>query len=135
MLILSSIVEREVRLEKDRPVVAGILIKRWRSDWPLQADATIQYLKADLNCRNRGVNCDWWEPVSGADLDIDSPYNSYLYRGLVPGPICNPGLASIQAVSNPQDTDYWFYLSDYSGEVHYARTNEEHSENIERYLR
>ena len=79
--------------------------------------------------------CSYWEPVKKSDLEIGSPYNTYKYRGLPSEPICNPGLASIEAVIYPQETDYWFYLSDEQGRIHYAKTDEEHEENIERYLR
>ncbi|NIT03452.1 hypothetical protein GTO10_00720 [Candidatus Saccharibacteria bacterium] len=79
---------------------------------------------------------DWWpQEITREDLQIDSPYNTYEYKRLPPGPICNPGLASIEAVINPQETDYWFYLSDPQGNMHYAKTGEEHEENIEKYLR
>lgn len=132
---LASIVERECRAGKDRPVVAGILLKRWQENWPLQADATVQYAVANVRCQNSNVECEWWEPVKKSDLEIDSPYNTYRYRDLPPIPICNPGLASIEAVIYPQETNYWFYLSDKQGKIHYAETVEEHEENIERYLR
>lgn len=135
---LASIVERESRAEKDRPVVAGILLKRWQENWPLQADATVQYALGSERCNRRGTpleGCSYWEPVRKTDLEIDSPYNTYEYRGLPPTPICNPGLASIEAVIYPQETDYWFYLSDGQGRIYYAKTIEEHEENIEKYLK
>jgi UPF0755 protein len=133
---LASLVEREARREEDRPIVAGILLKRWQNNWALQADATIQYEAGSKNCGIglKGEKCDWWEPVKKTDLGIDSPYNTYKYKGLPPTPICNPGLASIKAVIYPKETDYWFYLSDTSGKIHYARTVEEHNENIRQYL-
>jgi len=138
VIILASIVERESKAEKDRPIVAGILLKRWQENWLLQADATVQYSLGSERC-NQSIElpreCNYWEPVKKADLEVDSPYNTYEYRGLPPGPICNPGLASIEAVIYPQETDYWFYLSDKQGRIHYAKTDEEHEENIERYLR
>ena len=127
VLILASIVEREAGDDKDRPLIAGILLKRWLQGWPLQADATAQYVVGEEN--------DWWPQVIKRDLQINSSFNTYQYAGLPPAPICNPGLASIEAVIYPQESDYWFYLSDSSGAVHYAKTNEEHSRNIERYLR
>jgi len=135
---LASIVEREARAEKDRPIVAGILLKRWQENWPLQADATVQYALANqenLTTEN-WQETDWWpQKLTKEDLAIDSPYNTYKYRGLPPGPICNPGLAPIEAVIYPQETDYWFYLSDKQGRIHYAKTDEEHEENIEKYLK
>ncbi len=135
VLILASIVERETRQEEDRPIVAGILLKRWREDWPLQADATIQYEMGSRRCQGKeGQKCDWWKPVTKKDLNIDSPYNTYKYKGLPPTPICNPGLSSIKAVIFPKDSDYWFYLSDSSGKIHYAKKREEHNNKIKKYL-
>lgn len=138
VIILASIVERECRTDKDRPVVAGILFKRWQEDVPLQVDATVQYALASKENANAGnrEEIDWWpEKLTRADLQIDSPYNTYKYKGLPPAPISNPGLASINAVIYPQESDYWFYLSDPQGNMHYAKTGEEHNENIEKYLR
>lgn len=134
---LASIIERESGSDKDSPIIAGILLKRWQEHWPLQVDATVQYLIATRN--NSGAkqwqDLDWWpSKLTKADLEIDSPYNSYQYKKLPPGPICNPGLSSIKAVIYPQETDYWFYLSDKRGRMHYAKTNEEHNQNISRYL-
>lgn len=136
-LILASIVEREAKFAEDRPIVAGILTNRLNLGMPLQTDATVQYAIATQHC-SFGVNsCDKWWPKSltKEDLRINSPYNTYLYTGLPPAPICNPGLASIKASLNPQKTDYWFYLSDEEGQTHYAKTFEEHKVNIEKYLR
>lgn len=134
-LILASIVEREVKFAEDRPIVAGILFNRLNLGMPLQADATVQYALATKNCQLKTKDCEWWpKNLDKEDLRIESPYNTYLYTGLPPTPICNPGLASIEAALNPQETDYWFYLSDREGYIHYAKTLEEHNINIERYL-
>jgi len=135
VLTLASIVEREVSNNQDQFKVAGILLKRWENDWPLQVDASLQYIKASLNCRNSLSDCDWWPQATGEDKKLDSTYNTYKYKGLPPAPIANPGLSSIKAVLNPQETDYWFYLSDSRGQTHYAKTSEEHSANISQYLR
>lgn len=126
-LILASIVEREVKQDDDRQIVAGILKKRWQKNWPLQADATVQYAVAD--------NKDWWPELTKNDLKIDSPYNTYKYKGLPPAPICNPGLSSIKAVLNSQETAYWYYLSDSEGKIHYSQTIDEHNQNIAKYLK
>jgi len=138
-LILASIVEREVKREEDRPVVAGILIKRLKTNWPLQVDATIQYGVANRQFSNLAIeqleDFDWWPKITKDDLEIDSPYNTYKYKGLPPTPICNPGLAAIKATLSPLNTDYWFYLSDREGKIHFAKTLEEHQENIIRYLK
>lgn len=122
-IILASIVEREAKHEEDRPIVAGILVKRWQNDWPIQADATVQYAL--------GSEAEWWPKVKKQDLKIDSPYNTYLYPGLPPAPICNPGLSAIKTVIYPKETDYWYYLSDKEGKMYYATTNEEHNRNVQ----
>lgn len=137
ILTLASMVERESRHEEDRRIVAGILLKRWQQGWLLQTDATVQYAVANQKCQKSfNPDCDWWpQTLTKTDLQIRSPYNTYLYQALPPAPICNPGLFSIKAVLNPQPSPYWFYLSDPKGTMHYAKTDQEHAANIERYLR
>lgn len=142
VLILASLVEREIRHEEDRPIVAGILLKRLKENWPLQIDATVQYAIASSKCKvpasprgEQSAKCDWWSgKLTEADLKTKSPYNTYLYRGLPPGPICNPGLSAIKAVIYPKDSPYWYYLSDANGIIHYAQTDSEHLANIKKYL-
>ena len=131
VLILASLVEKEARHDADRQKVAGIIIKRWRADWPLQIDATLQYaLGYQANEKT------WWKvSLTNEDKEIDSPYNTYKNTGLPPGPIANPGLASIKAVVNAdENTPYWYYISDHAGNMHYAKTLEEHNANIRKYL-
>ncbi len=132
---IASIVEREARSTEDKPIVAGILIKRLLNDWALQTDATVQYAlgyqglsEAPSEARSEGG---WWkENLTSEDLKIDSPYNTYLNLGLPPTPICNPGLDSLKATLEPQETDYWYYVSDAEGQMHFSVTNEEHNENV-----
>jgi UPF0755 protein len=126
-LILASLVERETKGEAEKPIVAGILKKRLGSGWPLELDATMQYIL--------GKPGDWWPNTTLLDRKIPSPYNTYIHQGLPPAPIGNPGLSSIRAVQNPQDSLYWFYLHDKTGKIHYGATLEEHNQNIENYLR
>jgi len=133
IVILASLVEREAKDDNDRKTVAGILLKRWESGWPLQVDATAQYIKAGKTCLNK-ANCDWWPKVSSADLKIKSSFNTYLEKGLPPSPICNPSFSSLSAAVNPTESDYWYYLSDKFGKMHYGKTLAEHNENIEKYL-
>lgn len=121
-VILASLIEREARADEDRPIIAGILLNRLRVGMALQVDATLQYIKGN------------WLPVSPADKSLDSPYNTYKFRGLPPGPIANPGLSSLKAAKEPAVTDYFYYLHDPQGKVYYARTLAEHNENIRRYL-
>lgn len=131
MVTLASIVEREGRTDEDRPVIAGILLKRLNAGWPLQADATLQYALG-----YQSMEKTWWKKaLSDADRAVKSPYNTYLNVGLPPGPICNPGLASINAVIYAKETDYWYYLHDNAGGVHFAKTIEEQNANIAKYLR
>ena len=134
VLILASLVEREAKHDQDRAMVAGILLKRLKADWPLQVDATLQYALANFRCSQIKTDCNWWLTPVATDKKTDSPYNTYKYKGLPPTPICNSGLASIEAIVYPQDSDYWFYLSDKKGQMYYARTVEEHNSNIQKYL-
>ena len=131
VITLASIVEKEAKHEKDKKTVASILLKRLDNDWPLQVDATIQYALG-----YQASDKSWWKKVlSFDDLEIASPYNSYKNKGLPPAPISNPGLVSIEAVVNADaSTPYWFYLSDQQGNMHYARTGEEHAANVRKYL-
>lgn len=143
-LILASIVERETKEEEDRRLVAGILLKRWQAGWSLQADATVQYAIASVKCKaqspvpsgtGQSKKCEWWpKRITQKDLEIKSPYNTYKNRSLPPKPICSPGLSAIKAVLNPQNSTYWFYLSDSEGKIRYANNNEEHALNIRKYL-
>lgn len=132
VIILASMVEREARSDADRQKVASIVLKRYRNDWPAQVDATVQYAVGyDANEKS------WWkEHLTADDLDIDSPYNTYKNKGLPPTPITNPGLSSIVAVVNADDSiPYWFYISDKNGVMHYAKTVEEHDSLVQKYLR
>jgi len=131
VMTLASIVEREGISADDRPVIAGILLKRLRAGWPLQADATVQYALG----YDPGEKTWWRKSLTAEDKNIDSPYNTYRNTGLPPSPISNPGLASIRAVIYPVETGYWYYLHDPQGGVHYAETIEEHNANIATYLR
>lgn len=130
-IILASLVEREAKLPDDKGKVASILLKRYRNDWPLQLDATIQYALGFQKFQKT-----WWKTtLSTQDLDLNSPFNTYKNKGLPPAPICNPGIDSIKAVAQANDSiPYWYYLSDKGGKMHYAVTLEEHNSNIEKYL-
>ena len=125
-VILASILERETKTAAERPIVAGILINRLHAGMPLQVDASVQYAV--------GTSKDWWPILSLTDLKINSPYNTYKFIGLPPGPICNPGESSLEAAFNPSQTDYLYYLHDKGGQIHYAKTLVEHNANIAKYL-
>lgn len=132
-VIFASLVEREVKNDEDRPSVAAILVRRWRADWLLEADATVQYALASVGIKPSQT--DWWpKTLTADDLKIDSPYNTRLHKGLPPAPICNPGLKSLESLTKMPTTDFWFYLSDKDGKMHYAKTLEEHNELVKEYL-
>lgn len=134
LITLASIVERETRTSEERPIVAGILLKRLQADWPLQVDATLQYAVASVRCQVSSIECEWWPTITSADKKISSSYNTYARFGLPSGPIAAPGLSSIKAVANPISSSYWFYLHDGEGKIRYAATSQEHQENIRKYL-
>ncbi len=124
VLILASIIEREANDPTSMKMVSGILQNRMREAMPLQADASIEYaLDKPL------------KELTPDDLKRDTPYNTYLYRGLPPTPIGNPGLEAIKAVLEPTKSDYFFYITTDNGTFYYARTFDEHRTNIEAYLR
>lgn len=130
VVTLASIVEREGRTATDRPVIAGILLNRLKADWPLQVDATLQYILG-----YQPFEKSWWKKtLSDADKKLVSPYNTYMHTGLPPGPIANPGIESIRAVIYPSASEYFYYLHDPSGQVHYGVTLDDHNANIENYL-
>jgi UPF0755 protein len=122
LLTVASLIEREVIVDEERPLVAGVIYHRLRIDMPLQIDATVQYALEKPK-----------ERLLYVDLELESPYNTYLHRGLPPGPIASPGLASIRAALYPQDTSYLFYVTKKDGtNTHlFAETFEEHQRNIQ----
>ncbi len=129
-VIIGSMLEREVPDPADRRIVAGIIKKRLEIDMRLQIDATICYQK-ELTA---GIAPCY--PIMAVDLTSDSPYNTYLYRGLPPGPIGNPGVGALTAALDPQASPYWFYLSDpATSRTIFSRTNEEQEANRAKYLR
>ncbi len=121
LVTLASLVEKEARFDEDRPIIAQVFLKRLELNMPLQSDTTIQYL---LDAPK--------EDVTYADTEIESPYNTYQHYGLPPGPIANPGLASIEAVLNPADTDYLYFVADRAGHNHYSKNYDEHLEIVDR---
>jgi len=121
---MASMIEREVRTRDDKHLVSGLLWRRIEIGMPLQVDATIIYLTRKRTTR-----------VSIEETQIDSPYNTYLNKGLPLGPISNPGMNSILAAIYPKSSDYLFYLSKPDGETVFSRNFEEHVEAKNRYLR
>ena len=124
ILTLASILEREANSPESMKLVSGILQGRMSAGMPLQADASVEYI---LDKPLKELTPD--------DLKVDSPYNTYLNRGLPPTPIGNPGIEAINAVLEPTPSDFVFYITDNDGVFHYAKTYDEHLDNIDRYLR
>ncbi len=127
LVTLASIVEREAVLAEERAIIAGVYWNRLEADWTMDACPTVQYAL--------GGPDDWWPPFSLESTDVDSPYNTYRNRGLPPGPVCSPGLASIEAAADPADTDYFFFLVDCTkddGSHLFSVTQEEHNANYYR---
>ena len=124
VVIMASMLEDEARTTADRQIVAGILWKRLSMNMPLEVDSTIAYAT--------GKNL---TELTSSDLKINSPYNTYLYKGLPPKPIGNPGLDSLTAAVTPTATNYLYYLSDKDGVMHYATTFAEHQKNVAKYLK
>jgi UPF0755 protein len=132
VLILSSLVEREAQRADDRQPMASVLLRRLDEPMRLQIDASVQYaLGYDRDEKT------WWKKgLTVEDLKVDSAYNTYVRDGLPLGPICNPGIAAIEAILNADPkTPYLYYVNDTAGKLHFARTLEEHEENIRKYVR
>ena len=131
IVTLASLVEREARIDKDRPLVASVLLNRLDLGMKLDIDATVQYILGFQNQEG-----DWWKKsLTKNDLATQSPYNTYLNAGLPPAPIANPGFASINAVLHPASSDYLYYLTGRDGITRFATTYQEHLQNIQKYLR
>ncbi|MBX4200012.1 endolytic transglycosylase MltG [Candidatus Parcubacteria bacterium] len=123
LVTMASILEAEAKTETDMKIVSGILWKRINLGMPLQVDATLGYIVYKASSE-----------LTQSDLELDTPYNTYKYRGLPPTPIGNPGLVALDAAINPTSTSYLYFLSDKKGNMHYAKTHEEHVANIQKYL-
>jgi UPF0755 protein len=124
VLTLASIVEKEVRQPDTMKAVADIFLKRLDIGMALQADSTVNYVTGGDD-----------PSISLEDRDnVDSPYNTYKYPGLPPGPISAPGLNAISAVINPTHNDYYYFLTTNDGQIYYARTHDEHVANKAKYL-
>ena len=128
LLILASIVEKETGVNAERGKVASVFINRLNIDMPLQTDPTVIYAltlgKSDLG-----------RSLKHKDLETNSPYNTYINKGLPPTPICNPGLKAIKAASNPETTPYLYFVADGNGGHRFGKTLAEHNANIRLWLK
>jgi UPF0755 protein len=130
-LIIASIVQKEVPDQQDQELVAGIVLKRLADGMPLDIDATVCYAKLLQSPSSTAQTCS----LSVLDFKIDSPYNTYLNKGLPPGPIGNPGTSAITAALHPQGSPYLYYLSDpATGKTIFAKTLDEQNQNRVKYL-
>ena len=132
VVTLASIVEREAVEPSERPIIASVFLNRLRAGIALEADPTVQYAVAQNNASVAQYGY-WKKELTLDDLQIDSPYNTYKNPGLPPGPIANPGLASINAVIRPAKTNYLFFVAKNDGTHVFAETLEEHLRNVEQY--
>ena len=119
---MASIIEKEAVKDVDRPKIAGVFYNRLEIGMPLQSDATIQYIFDERK-----------HIVSYSDLKIDSPYNSYLNKGLPPTPIANPGIKSIEAALEPEDNDYLYFVATVDGGNNNSKTYDEHLKYVKEY--
>ena len=123
-IVMASLSEKEAANDTERPVISGILWKRYFEGMTLGVDASVRYVLDKPTAT-----------LTKTDLEVDSPYNLRTHQGLPPGPIANPGLASIKAALHPETTPYFYYLHGTDGMIHYAETNDEHNANKAKYLR
>lgn len=129
IVVIASMIEREANTDPEKYIISGVMQNRLGDGMALQIDATIQYAKGYSLSRKT-----WWAPVTLAEYQsVKSPYNTYLAPGLPPGPIANPGLEALKAAASPENTDYYYYIHDGTGQIRYARTIDEHNNNIRRY--
>jgi UPF0755 protein len=132
VITLASIIEREAVVPEERPIMAQVFLRRLRLGIPLEADPSVQYALANdpQSVAEFGY---WKQALTQEDLEIDSPYNTYLETGVPPGPIASPRLDSINAVANPASTNYLYFVAKPDGSHAFAETFAEHLENIELY--
>ena len=131
VITLASIIEREAQVPGERPTIASVYLNRLEDKMPLQADPTVQYAVASRD-GTAAAAYGYWRDLTPADLELQSPYNTYRNTGLPPGPICSPGEASIRAVLQPAQTEYRYFVAtrDGSGAHLFARTLDEHNANV-----
>ena len=130
VVTLASIVEREAVVASERPLMAGVYLNRLEAGMRLEADPTVQYAVAETRVPSANY---WKAELTKSDLAADSPYNTYRYTGLPPGPISNPGLASLQGVLEAENTDYLYFVAREDGSHVFAKTFDEHLANVQKY--
>jgi len=124
IVIIASLVEKEAKVNEERPIIATVLLNRLKRKMKLNCDATVRYALKKYDAS-----------LTKDDLLVDSPYNTYLHYDLPPSPICNPGLKSIIAVLNPSDVDYLYYCYKGDGTHYFSKTLKEHNQAVKNFLR
>ena len=124
IVTLASVIEKEAQSKSERPRIASVFHNRLTRKWRLQADPTVLYALGNPK-----------RLLTRADLSVDSPYNTYKYRGLPPGPIANPGIDSIIATLRPEKTDYFYFVAIGEGKHHFSKTLSEHNRMIRKIRR
>jgi len=124
VVTIASLIEREGKMDEDRPLIASVIYNRLRLGMPLEVDASIEYVFPEHH-----------DVITKLDLQIDSPYNTYRHTGLPPTPIANPGKASLDAAFRPAKTQYLYYVAKPDGHSVFAKTLQEHNANVARYLK
>ena len=127
VITIASIIEREAVLPEERPIIASVYYNRIEQGMPLQADPTVQF--------ELGRPGNWWPELTPDDIQQNGRYNTYLNPDLPPGPICNPGLASIEAALRPAQTNYLYFVARGDGFHAFAVTAEEHQQNVDKYVK
>jgi len=127
LLKVASLIQKEAAGNGDMPLISGIIWNRLLKGIKLDIDATVAYARGD-------TKDGFWSPPKKADLKIDSPYNTYIYKGLPPTPICNPGTEAISAALYPASTTCLYYFHDENKIIHCSNTYQEHQANIKKYL-
>jgi UPF0755 protein len=115
IVIMASLVEREAQAPQERPIIAGVFYNRLRKHWRLESCATVEYALGAVKPK-----------LTYKDLEINSPYNTYLHLGLPPGPICNPGAPALYAAVHPAQTEMMFFVADGHGTHRFSKYYEEH---------
>ncbi|MDD2221502.1 MAG: endolytic transglycosylase MltG [Clostridia bacterium] len=124
LVTMASLVEKEAVWESDRALISGVFYNRLQKGMLLQSCATVQYILGEPKY-----------PLLFRDLEIDDPYNTYIYPGLPPGPIASPGEACLQAALYPEETDYLYFLAKPNGEHYFSKTLAEHNKAYEKYIK
>jgi UPF0755 protein len=128
IITLASVIEKEAQVKAEQPIIASVFYNRMAIDMPLQSCATVEFA-----LYQKGIFKDSYV-LSLEELKTDSPYNTYMFPGLPPGPICNPGIDAILAAINPAKTDYYYFAAKGDGSHAFGRTLEEHNNNVEKYI-